>query len=294
MMKESLQENNDPVDVSIILPACNEEQAIGGTIREIKKLHPDFEVLVIDDGSSDSTATVAEDAGARVVHHPYNIGNGAAIKTGLRRARGKWIVMMDADGQHEPKDIARLLEHKDEFDMVVGARSKQSETSLHRDLANRFYNGFASYITRFKIKDLTSGFRLIKAKTVRPFIYLLPNTFSYPSTLTMAYLHDGRSVKYVPIQTRARIGKSKIRLLEDGARFFLIITRVATLFSPLRVFLPVSGALFLAASCYYLYTYITEGRFTNMPALLYTSSLTIFMVGLVAEQITQMRYDRVK
>lgn len=234
------------------------------------------------------------DAGANVWPHPYNIGNGAAIKTGLRCAKGDWVLMMDADGQHKPEDIAGLLEHKDRFDMVVGARSRGSKTSLHRDIANKLYNWFASYVTKFEVQDLTSGFRLVKTEVARQFIYLLPNTFSYPSTLTMAYLRSGRSIKYVPIQTLARKGKSKIKLLSDGTRFLLIISKVATLFSPFRVFMPISVALFVTGICYYLYTFITAGRFTNMSALLFTSSLMIFMMGLVSEQISQMRYDRIK
>lgn len=280
--------------VTVLLPAFNEEKAIATTVRRIKELYPDFEVLVVDDGSTDNTMQAAMDAGANVWPHPYNIGNGAAIKTGLRCAKGDWVLMMDADGQHQPEDIARLLEHKDRFDMVVGARSRGSKTSLHRDIANKFYNGFASYVTKFEIKDLTSGFRLVKTEVARQFIYLLPNTFSYPSTLTMAYLRSGRSVKYVPIQTLARKGKSKIKLLSDGTRFFLIISKVATLFSPFRVFMPISVLLFATGLFYYLYTFLTVGRFTNMSALLFSSSLIIFMMGLISEQISQMRYDRVK
>ncbi len=285
---------NSSVSVTVLLPAYNEEQAIASTVQRIKELHPEFEVLVVDDGSTDNTMQAAMDAGANVWPHPYNIGNGAAIKTGLRCARGDWVVMMDSDGQHKPEDIARLLEHKDRFDMVVGARSQGSKSSFHRDMANKLYNWFASYVTKFKVRDLTSGFRLMKKEVAQQYIYLLPNTFSYPSTLTLAYLRSGRSLKYVPIQTLARKGKSKIKLLSDGARFLLIISKVATLFSPLRVFLPISILLFLTGIFYYLYTFVTAGRFTNMSALLFTSSLMIFMMGLISEQISQMRYDRVK
>lgn len=289
-----MDEPKKKISVTILLPAYNEERSIGGTVRRLKELYPDFEILVVDDGSTDNTLHVAMEAGANVWPHPYNIGNGAAIKSGLRVAQGEWVVMMDADGQHAPEDVARLLEYKDTYDMVVGARSKGSETALHRDIANSMYNWFASYVTKFKVEDLTSGFRLVRSSTVRQFIYLLPNTFSYPSTLTMAYLRSGRSVKYLPIATKYRIGKSKIKLIQDGTRFFLIITKIATLFSPLRVFLPISLLFFLIALCYYLFTFITAGRFTNMSALLFNSSIIIFLIGLVAEQISQMRYDRVE
>lgn len=287
-------EQNKRYEVTILLPAYNEAGVIGETIRAIRALHPDFEILVVDDGSTDNTMREAMEAGANVWPHPYNMGNGAAIKSGLRCARGEWVLMMDADGQHKPEDIARLLEHKDRYDMVVGARTRQSETSAHRDLANWVYNRFASYVTRFKVEDLTSGFRLVRLSVARQFIYLLPNTFSYPSTLTLGYLRSGRTVKYIPIQTKARVGKSKIKLLKDGARFFLIITKIASLFSPFRVFLPISMGFFVTGLCYYAYTFLTQGRFTNMSALLFNSAIIIFMIGLVAEQISQMRYDRVE
>ncbi|MDL2321336.1 glycosyltransferase family 2 protein [Desulfosarcina sp. OttesenSCG-928-B08] len=291
---ESTETKKYRYEVTILLPAYNEASIIGTTIQKIRALHPDFEILVVDDGSTDDTAQAAADAGATVFQHPYNIGNGAAIKSGLRHAKGKWILMMDADGQHQPEDISRILEHKDTYDMVVGARTRNSETRFHRDAANWVYNQFASYVTNFKVEDLTSGFRLVKASVARQYIYLLPNTFSYPSTLTLAYLRNGRSVKYIPIATKFRVGKSKIKLIQDGTRFFLIITKIAALFSPLRIFLPISFSLFFTGICYYAYTYLTQHRFTNMSALLFTSSLIIFMIGLVAEQISQMRYDRIE
>jgi glycosyltransferase involved in cell wall biosynthesis len=290
-VKESREKQ---VELTILLPAFNEEQSIGSTISKIRGLYPDFEILVVDDGSTDNTREQAASAGANVWSHPHNIGNGAAIKTGLRYASGDWVLMMDADGQHKPEDISNLLAHKGNYDMIVGARSKGSRTSWHRNLANFFYNWLASYVTKYKVEDLTSGFRLVRNDRVRKYIYLLPNTFSYPSTITMAYLRSGLSIKYVPIQTLARKGKSKIKLFQDGIRFFLIITRIATLFSPFRIFLPVSLIFFLTGIGYYMFTYITQHRFTNMSALLLSSSVIIFMMGLVSEQISQMRYDRVE
>lgn len=282
----------EPRSVTILLPAYNEEQSIGRTISSLKTRYPDFEILVIDDGSTDNTLKTAMAAGANVWPHPYNMGNGAAIKTGLRCASGKWVIMMDADGQHDPADIERLLELKDRFDMVVGARNGEGQAGFHRLVANQIYNRFASYVSKFEIADLTSGFRLVNKETASQFIYLLPNTFSYPTTLTMAYLRSGRSIKYIPIAAKKRVGKSKIKLLQDGTRFFLIITKIATLYSPLRVFLPVSGAFFLSGLGYYLYTFTVAHRFSNMSALLLSTSIIIFMIGLVSEQVTQMRYDR--
>jgi len=287
-----MSEQNHQPSVTILLPAYNEEQSIAVTIHSIKQLYPDFEILVIDDGSTDNTMREAMEAGASVWPHPYNIGNGAAVKTGIRNASGEWIIMMDADGQHNPQDITALLKYKDKFDMVIGARTNNSDTSLHRDIANFIYNKLASYVCHFKIDDLTSGFRLVKRKTALQFLNLLPNTFSYPSTITIAFLRSGHTIKYVPIKARKREGKSKIKLLRDGSRFFLIITKIATLYSPLRIFLPVSFFCFTIGILYYLYTFITMHRFSNMSVVLLTTSIIIFMMGLVSEQITQLRYDR--
>ena len=281
-------------DITIVLPCFNEEQNLKETISSIRSLYPEAEILVVDDGSTDNTLHVAMEAGANVWPHPYNIGNGAAVKTGIRCASREWVLMMDGDGQHDPADIAKLLEYKGRYEMVVGARTSKSQASLPRMAANWVYNRFASYVTKFNVEDLTSGFRLVRRDTAQKYLYLLPNTFSYPSTLTLAYLRSGRSIRYVPIVARQRQGKSKIKLFQDGARFFLIITKIATLFSPLRVFLPVSLALFVTGLCYYLYTFVTAHRFSNMSALLFSSSLIIFMMGLISEQISQMRYDRVE
>jgi len=282
----------DHPKVSIILPAYNEEQSIGHSVTKIKILYPNYEILVIDDGSTDNTAQIAMDAGAKVWSHPYNIGNGAAVKSGIRRASGEYLIMMDADGQHNPADISKLLEHKGLYDMAVGARTSDSQTSSHRNFANWVFNKLATYVSKFKVQDLTSGFRMVKRETALKFTYLLPNTFSYPTTITLAYLRSGRSIKYVPIQTKARKGKSKIKLFRDGIRFLLIITKIATLFSPLRIFLPVSFFFFLTGNTYYAYTFYIGHRFTNMTALLLSTSIIIFMMGLVSEQICHMRYDR--
>jgi glycosyltransferase involved in cell wall biosynthesis len=289
-----MAETNRKPAVTVDLPAFKAAEVVGEKVKRIRELHPDFEVLVVDDGSTDSTMQAAMDAGANVWPHPYNMGNGAAVKSGLRAARGDYVVLMDADGQHDPADIARLLEYADRFDMVVGARTKASKTKAHRNLANSIYNRFASYVTKFKIEDLTSGFRVMRRATVEQYIYLLPNTFSYPSTITMAYLRSGRSVTYVPIETAKRLGKSKIKLVRDGIRFLLIITKIATLFAPLRIFMPVSFVFFLLGFGYYLFTYTTQGRFTNMSALLLNSAVIVFLIGLVSEQVTQLKYERTK
>ena len=280
-------------EISIVIPAMNEERVIGTVIKGVISMFGDkCEIIVVDDGSKDSTGKVAKEAGARVVTHPYNIGNGAAVKSGIRAATGEVIVMMDADGQHKPEDIPRLLEKIGTFDMVIGARTRASETSVHRDVANAIYNKFATYLTKKEILDLTSGFRAIKADIAKRFVYLLPNTFSYPTTLTLSLIRSGHSVSFVPIVAKKREGKSKIKLFKDGIRFFLIMLKIATLYSPFRVFLPVSASFFATGIGYYIYTFIVEHRFTNMSALLLGNGVIIFMMSLIAEQIAQMRLDR--
>lgn len=288
--------NPDP-DTSIIIPAYNEEEIIEDVIRRVhltmNRLNRSYEILVVDDGSRDGTATRADNAGARVISHPYNIGNGAAVKTGIRNAKGKTLVMMDGDGQHNPEDIPALLDKIGQYDMVVGARTSDSKSYLHRDIANGLYNYLASYICNRKIKDLTSGFRAIKAEIARQFVALLPNTFSYPTTITMAILRSGYSLSSVPIKANRCMGKSKIKLIRDGSRFFLIIVKIATLFSPMRVFLPVSLVVFLIGLVYGLYKiFFLDARYGPTSAMLITMSVLIFMVGLVSEQIAQLHYDR--
>ena len=280
--------------LSIVLPAKNEAAAIGTTVQGIRQQFPDMqqvEVIVVNDGSTDDTAAVAEAAGAHVVHHPYSKGNGAAIKTGARAARGDVIVFMDADGQHNPADIPRLLEKLAQgHDMVVGARQKGSQASLGRGLANGVYNRLASWMTGHQVEDLTSGFRAVRANKFREFLYLLPNGFSYPTTCTMAFFRAGYSVAYLPIHAAKRIGKSHIQLLRDGMRFLLIIFKIGTLFSPLKIFAPVALVMFLLASGWYGWTFATMHKFTNMSALLYTGSVITFMMGLISEQITALMY----
>lgn len=277
--------------ISIILPAKNEAAAIGATLASIRQYYPDAELIVVNDGSTDNTAQVAEAAGARVVHHPYSKGNGAAIKSGARAASGETLVFMDADGQHDPADIPRLLARLDEgHDMVVGARQNGSQASVGRGLANGFYNKLATYMTGHRIEDLTSGFRAVRADKFREFLYLLPNGFSYPTTSTMAFFRAGYSVAYEPIHAAKRIGKSHIKPLQDGMRFLLIIFKIGTLYSPLKLFAPIAALAFALASLWYGYTLGTEGRFTNMSALLYTGSVMIFLMGLISEQITALMY----
>ncbi len=277
--------------ITVVLPAKNESAAIGQTLAQIQQLQLAHEIIVVNDGSTDQTKQVAESAGAKVLTHPYSKGNGAAIKTGARTATGDIIVFMDADGQHDPQDIPRLIEKIEQgYDLVVGARQKGSQASVGRGIANALYNNLATYMTEQKVEDLTSGFRAVRSDKFREFLYLLPNGFSYPTTSTMAFFRAGYSVTYVPIHAAKRIGKSHINPVKDGIRFFLIIFKIATLFSPLKMFLPIAILLFLMATSWYGYTLYEFNRFTNMSALLYTGSIMIFLMGLISEQITALMY----
>lgn len=281
------------IAVSVVIPAKNEEARVGVVVQSIIARHPDFEVVVIDDGSVDATATVARAAGASVISHPYSKGNGAAIKTGARHAHGDVLVFMDADGQHDPADIERLL-HKlqGDFDMVIGAREASGQANNARFLANTIFNRLASWMVGHQINDLTSGFRVAYRDKFTEFLYLLPNGFSYPTTSTMAFFRSGYSVAYVPIHVRPRTGRSHILALRDGVKFLLIIFRIGTLYSPLRIFFPFSFLLAALGLGYYMYTFLEQGRFTNMSALLLTGALVTFLFGLLSEQITSLIYKR--
>ena len=285
--------NNDHKHISVIIPAKNEGQVIGELLKKLKKELVEAEIIVVDDGSTDSTASIVHENNATLITHPYSMGNGAAIKAGARAATGDLIVTMDADGQHKPIDIKRLLEKKAEgYEMIVGARSYKSQAGKRRWLGNQLYNYIASLIVGKKIKDLTSGFRVVDAKKFKSFLHLLPNGFSYPTTITMAFFRSGFPVSYVPIETNKRTGKSHLRIFKDGLRFLIIIFKIGTLYSPLKIFTPISLVLFLTGLSYYLYTFLSMARFTNMSALLLISSILIFLIGLISEQITTLMYSK--
>lgn len=292
------QSNEAGPEISVIIPAYKEEAGIGGLISRLRGVMDavgrSYEVLVVDDGSPDDTAGSAQRAGARIVRHPYNMGNGAAVKTGIRNARGEILVMLDADGQHPPEYIPELLEKVTTYHMAVGARTRTSDTSFHRGLANTVYNRLATYVSGRRIDDLTSGFRAVRAHVAREFVSLLPNTFSYPTTITLATIRSGYGLTYVPIKAakRAAHSKSKIKLVRDGSRFLLIIFKIATLFSPMKIFLPASVLTFLLGFGYGLYKVVVlNERYGPTSAMLMTMAALMFLIGLVSEQITQLRFD---
>ena len=280
---------SEQVRVSVVIPARNEASSVGLVVGKVRALLPGVEIIVVNDGSSDDTAALARDAGAIVIDHPYSKGNGASIKTGARAARGEILFFMDADGQHAPESMAAVLRAMDEgYDMVVGARTNAGQASMSRLFANSVYNRFATLVVGHHIEDLTSGFRAVRREKFLEFLYLLPNGFSYPTTITMAFFRSGYSVKYLPIEVGRRDGESHISAFKDGLKFMLIIFRVCTLYSPLKLFFPLAVLQFATGICYYGYTYFTEGRFTNMSVLFLTSALTTFLIGLVSEQITAL------
>ena len=283
--------------ISIILPAKNEANSLQSLLPALRKSYPDAEIIVVDDGSTDDTVEICRQNTVTVVSHVYSMGNGAAIKTGARNASGDILVFMDADGQHDPADINRLVEKLDAgFDMVVGARQSDTHASLARRVGNSLYNKLASWMTGYPIEDLTSGFRAARARHFKRFLYLLPNKFSYPTTITMAFFRAGLPVAYIPIQATNRQGNSKshIRLFHDGFRFFIIILKIGALFSPMRFFLPISALLFFSGICYYGYTYINWGRLTNMSTILILSSMFTFLIGIVSEQISALHYKDIE
>mgnify|MGYP001561509934 CR=1 FL=1 len=281
------------LSISIVIPARNEAAGLAELLPALRAAMPSAELVVSDDGSTDETAKVAHALGARVVSRPYGAGNGAAVKAGVRAATREWIVLMDGDGQHRAGDVPRLLERlKQGYDMVVGERSSSGQASVHRGLANRFYNRLASWMVGHRVGDLTSGFRAVRAAKFREFIYLLPNGFSYPTTSTMAFFRAGYSVAYEPIDVQPRLAgtQSHIRLWRDGLRFLLIIFKIGTLFSPLKLFAPVSLGFFLAGAGNYAHTFFTQGRFTNMSMLMFSAAVIVFLIGLISEQITALMY----
>jgi glycosyltransferase involved in cell wall biosynthesis len=281
------------MSLSIVIPAKNENGAIGTVVARAREQYADAEIIVVNDGSTDDTAAVALAAGATVVNHPESLGNGAAIKSGARAASGDVMAFMDGDGQHDAAELAPLLQqHENGSDMAIGARDTGSHANVGRLFANGLYNSIASMVSGRKILDLTSGFRVVRAEKFKQFLYLLPNGFSYPTTITMAFLRSGYPVVFQPITAAKRIGKSHIRPLRDGIRFLVIIFKVATLYSPLKIFLPTSAMFFATGIGYYAYTYFSSGRFTNMSLLLFSASVIIFLIGLISEQITSLTYSR--
>jgi len=278
-------------DTSIVIPAYNEAAAIGAVVRDLLTSAGWREILVVDDGSTDDTGAQAAAAGARVIRHPYNKGNGAAVKTGIRHASGAQVLIIDADGQHAPADAIRLVAHLGPYDLVVGARSARSQATTARRLGNSLLNGIASYLTERRIPDLTSGFRAARRDCLLEFLHLLPNGFSTPTTTTLAFMKAGYSVRFEPVEAAPRRGESKIRLGADGVSFFLILLKVITIFSPLRIFLPISLSAFAVGAAYAAWTIATQSHVTNSSVLLILLSVVIFLVGLISEQISSLRFE---
>ena len=274
-----------------MIPAFNEGSTVGPLAADLTAAARWLEILVVDDGSTDETADRAARAGARVIRHPYNKGNGAAVKTAIRQADGAFILIVDADGQHRPSDAGRLVSLLDTYDLVVGARAPSSHASWSRRFGNALLNAIAGFLAGQPIPDLTSGFRAARRDALLEFRHLLPNRFSTPTTTTLAFIRAGYSVRFEPIEAASRIGQSKINLGSDGVRFFLILLKVITIFSPLRLFLPISLASFVAGAAYAAWTIATQSHVTNSSVLLILLSVVIFLIGLISEQISSLRFE---
>jgi glycosyltransferase involved in cell wall biosynthesis len=281
----------DPAAVSIVIPAFNESVSVGAVVRALAEAAPWREIVVVDDGSSDDTSAQAAAAGARVIRHPYNKGNGAAVKTGIRAAIGDYVLIIDADGQHQPGDARRLIDRLGEYDLVVGARSGQTQAGLTRRLGNAALNRLATYLSNHTIPDLTSGFRAARREYLLEFLPLLPNGFSTPTTTTLAFLRAGYNVWFEPVDAMARVGTSKIRLSRDGPKFLLIVLRVITIFSPLRIFVPLASAALAIGGAYAIWNFAVTGKIANGAVLLIMFGVIVFLVGLVSEQIAALRFD---
>jgi len=281
----------DPAATSIVIPAFNEATSIASVVGDLRSAGSWHEILVVDDGSTDETSARASAGGARVIRHPYNKGNGAAVKTGIRHATGAYVLIVDADGQHRPSDAVRLVAQLHDYDLVVGARSTGSQADAVRRLGNSILNWIASYLTEQPIPDLTSGFRAARRDQLLEFLHLLPNGFSTPTTTTLAFIKAGYSVRFEAVEAAQRQGTSKIRLGSDGVRFLLILLKVITIFSPLRIFLPISAAAFLLGAAYAVWTIVTQSHVANSSVLLILLSVVIFLVGLVSEQISSLRFE---
>ena len=281
----------DPSTISVVIPAYNEAAVIGSVVTALGTAAGWYEILVGDAGSTDDTAAAAAAAGARVVSHPYNKGNGAAVKSAIRSARGEWILVADGDGQHRPQDVLAVAARLGTYDLVIGARAGVHQATAGRRLGNAVLNGLASYLTERPIPDLTSGLRAARREHLLEFIHLLPNGFSTPTTTTLAFIKAGYNVMFEPVQVQPRVGTSKIRLARDGAKFLLILVKVITIFSPLRVFLPLSLASFAMGLAYGLWTVAHQSRIPNGAVLLLMFAVMVFLVGLVSEQISSLRFE---
>jgi glycosyltransferase involved in cell wall biosynthesis len=286
-----MAEASNAARTSVVIPAFNEAESIGVVVRDLAAAAPWLEILVVDDGSTDETGAHAAAAGARVIRHPYNKGNGAAVKSGIRQSAGAFILIADADGQHRPTDATRLVSQLDAYDLVIGARAGHTQASLPRRIGNSLLNAVASYLTEQPIPDLTSGFRAARREYLLEFIHLLPNGFSTPTTTTLAFMRAGYSVRFEPVEAAQRSGVSKIRLGADGFNFFLILLKVITIFSPMRIFAPISAAAFLLGAGYGAWTIVTQAHVTNSSVLLILLSVVILLVGLVSEQISSLRIE---
>jgi glycosyltransferase involved in cell wall biosynthesis len=286
-----------PFTTSVVIPAYNEGPRVGAIVRAIRERLPQAEIIVVDDASGDDTSAQAAAAGARVITRPHNVGNGAGVKTGVRAASGEVVVVMDADGQHDPDDLPRLLDHVGRYDMVVATRlDRESQENAVRWLGNGAVNAFGSYLVGMPMLDLTSGYRAFKREVLLEFLHLLPNSFGWPNTSAMALAKAGYHIRFEPVAMRRRQGgRSTQKLFKNGIRNLLIMLRMVSLFAPLRVYFPVALAMFALSLLAYVASVAVNGVWLKIPnatAALFVGGIVVFMFGLLAEQIAGLRFQR--
>ncbi|MDY0094409.1 MAG: glycosyltransferase family 2 protein [Candidatus Vecturithrix sp.] len=283
--------------MTVIVPVYNEEGAIAQTLDE---LLPNIEnngwqLIVVNDGSNDGTGQILEHYGnrLRVINHPYNRGYGAALKTGIRAANTELMAICDSDGQHRPEDLMLLYKEASGADIVIGERAPGSRNDLFRVPGKWLLRHAANFIVGRKIADLNSGLRIFRRAFIKKILHLMPEGFSFTSTSTVAAIKMGFLIKFVPIQTRKRIGTSSVRQVRHGFMVLMLILRLAVLFSPLRIFMPISAALTGLGVVYALYVIATV-RLTLANGALFCllAALMIFFFGLVVDQISVMRRER--
>lgn len=277
-------------EISVIIPAYNEENTISEVVADLNKLSFVSEIIVVDDGSTDSTRQKALESGAKVISHENNCGYGASLKTGIINSKNDIIAFVDADAQHNPEDLTLMSEYIDEHDMIIGARNPGAHSPLWRKPGKMLINMLANYLAGYKIPDLNCGLRLVKKKSIMPYLKILPDRFSFSTTSTIFFIKDGLRVKFIPINAKKRIGKSSLRV-HHGLDTVILVLRMITLFEPLKIFLPVSIAIFVIGFIYATHEFITIKRFGATSLFLGITSLLVFFFGLIADQIATIRKE---
>ncbi len=280
-------------ELTIIIPALNEEAVVGDVVRDLRAEFPEAEITVVDDGSEDRTGETAEAAGARVLRHGQTYGYGASLKTGIRDSSREYVLFCDGDGQHSAEDARRIFDDADDHDMVVGARTSGSHSPYSRRPGKLILRLFADFLAGVRIPDLNSGLRVFRRDMIMRYLHLMPKGFSFSTTSTFAMLKSQRRIKFIPITVRKRVGKSTVRQWRHGPATLMLMLRLTVLFEPLKVFLSVALGLFLVSlGSLYIDLTMGGGGVGDTTVLIAVSSLIIFMFGLLCDQVSAMRREK--